>query len=304
MIFSKRYHELIYVDPNGNYIDNICGEIKYNIKQKLALILLHFAEPQKYHPSRYDDMEKETTAFEIAITKLSDMLEYSVLGFNWRYYNENDLVVQLGCIFTPYLFDVIELQYIELSNGEKTEFEKAINDLFIKNDIPWLIHDGKLIKIDAKQFELDIKAKTILLMKELKEQDVVFQAPYDEMSTALEFYRKGNYAEVITNAEKSYESVLKILCDVNRGNADKLTNKVLEEKHCELPQSMIAEGFREKVLMSLPYIRNNSMASHGSGKDAVSITKEMANLAINMAAALNTYLIESFLKVTMKNSEE
>lgn len=304
MVFSKRYQELIYVDKNGNYIDNICGEIEYSIKRKIALVLLAFSEPQKYHPSRYDDIEKETTAFEIAITKLSDILEYSVLGFNWRYYNENDLVVQLACIFTPYLFDVIELQYIELSNGEKTEFEKAINDLFMKNDIPWLIHDGKLIKIDAKQFELDIKAKTILLMKELKEQDVVFQVPFDEMSTALEFYRKGNYAEVITNAEKSYESVLKILCDVNRGNADKLTNKVLEEQYCKLPQSMNTEGFREKVLMSLPYIRNNSTACHGSGKDTVSITKEMANLAINMASALNTYLIESFLKVTMNKSEE
>lgn len=116
------------------------------------------------------------------------------------------------------------------------------------------------------------------------------------MITALEFLKNGYYAEVISNAGKSYESVLKILCNVNRGNADKLTKQVLGTNICNIPESMTTEGFREKVLLLLPYMRNNSTASHGSGKDVVEITKEMVNLSINMAAALNTYLIESYIR--------
>lgn len=181
MIFSERYKELIDVG-HGEAKDNICGEIKFNIKKKIAEVLVEFAEPQKYQVSRYNNLEEKTTA--------------------------------------------------------------------------------------------------------------------------LEFGEKGSYAEAISNAEKSYESVLKILCNVNRGNADKLTKQVLETNICNIPESMTTEGFREKVLLSLPYVRNNSTASHGSGKEVVEITKEMASLSINMAAALNTYLIESYVRNGFSEKED
>lgn len=301
MIFSERYKELIDVG-HGESKDNICGEIEFNIKKKIAEILVRFAEPKKYQVSRYDNLEEETTALESAIERLSDILGYSII--NMLPYGMADVESALASVFTPYLFDIVELQYIELSDREKTEFEKTLNSLFAEKDIPWILHDGRLIKIDAKQFELDVKAKTLALMKELKDCDAVFQAPFNELTTALEFWEKGSYAEAISNAEKSYESVLKILCNVNRGNADKLTKQVLGINICNIPESMTTEGFREKVLLSLPYVRNNSTASHGSGKEVVEITKEMANLSINMAAALNTYLIESYVRNVFSEKED
>jgi hypothetical protein len=47
-------------------------------------------------------------------------------------------------------------------------------------------------------------------------------------------------------------------------------------------------------MMSLPYIRNNSGADHGAGEKVVVISKPMAKLAVNLAAALDTYLIEEY----------
>ena len=301
MIFSERYKELIDVG-HGESKDNICGEIEFNIKKKIAEVLVRFAEPKKYQVSRYDNLEEETTALESAIERLSDILGYSII--NMFPYGMADVESALASVFTPYLFDIIELQYIELSDKEKPEFEKTLNGLFAEKDIPWILHNDRLIKIDAKQFELDVKAKTLALIKELKDCDAVFQAPFNELTTALEFLEKGSYAEAISNAEKSYESVLKILCNVNRGNADKLTKQVLEANICNIPESMTKEGFREKVFLSLPYVRNNSTASHGSGKEVVEITKEMANLSINMAAALNTYLIESYVRNVFSEKED
>ena len=58
---------------------------------------------------------------------------------------------------------------------------------------------------------------------------------------------------------------------------------------------MTKEGFREKVLMSLPYIRNNSAADHGAGAVPIQISKELAKLALNISASLCTYLIENYL---------
>lgn len=303
MIFYERYRELINTE-SGEIKDYICGEIDINNKRKIAQIMIEFAEPQVYRPSRYDNYEETTTALESALDILSEKLGYPLMPPSMFSYGMEEIDYQLGCIFTPYLFSLIELQYNELSEQERIEFEKALNSLYSEKNIPWILHDGRFIKIDAKQFELDLKAKSFMLMKELKGEEEIFQAPFNEMTSAMEFLEKGSYAEAISNAEKSYESVLKIICDVNRGNADKLTKQILETDICSIPETMAIDGFREKVLMSLPYVRNNSTASHGSGKEIIEISKEMANLAINMAASLNTYLIESYIQNGINRKED
>ena len=59
---------------------------------------------------------------------------------------------------------------------------------------------------------------------------------------------------------------------------------------------MSGAGFKGNVLMSLPYIRNNSTASHGAGRTQVEIPKSLANLAINLAASLDSYLIDTYVE--------
>lgn len=169
----------------------------------------------------------------------------------------------------------------------------AVNNVLRDNDVPWIIADGVMIKIDAKQFEQDLKRKALEQLHELTDSAPVFQSAYDELIKAVEFLEKDNYAEAVTNAGKSYESVMKIICGADRGNADALTQKILSDGHITLPTAMNGNGFREKVLMSLPFIRNNS-AAHGAGMNSEDLTRPLANLAVNLAAALDTYLIEEY----------
>ena len=192
------------------------------------------------------------------------------------------------------MFDVIELQYAELSDGEKREFQSEINAMFFQYDIPCLLYEGRMIKIDTAQFELDLRQKALEQLRELKDCDPKFQAAYGELLSACEFLQKNDLTSAISNAGKSYESVLKVICSLQRGNADKLTKAYLETRSGVLPATMTPEGFREKVLMALPFIRNNSSADHGAGATSATISKPLAKLAINLAAALNTYLIEEY----------
>lgn len=110
---------------------------------------------------------------------------------------------------------------------------------------------------------------------------------------SLEALEKGDYQSAISNAGKSYESILKVILGADRGNADKLT-KQYADSLLVFPDTMKADGFREKMMMSLPYVRNNSGADHGAGAKEVVISKPMAKLAVNLAAALDTYLIEEY----------
>lgn len=293
MIFSQRYKDFIEFG-NGESKDEICGDIDFTVKQKIVKALEDFREPQKYHPNRYDSYEETTDALEIAANKVNDLVGYPVANLAAMDFNPmSDSSVVLASMFTPFLFDLIELQYEALSDSEKEPFRMSVNAVLRDNDVPWIITDGVMIKIDAKQFEQDLKRKALEQLHELTDSAPVFQSAYDELIKAVEFFEKGNYAEAITNAGKSYESVMKIICGADRGNADALTQKILSDSHITLPTTMNVNGFREKVLMSLPFIRNNS-AAHGAGMNSEDLTRPLANLAVNLAAALDTYLIEEY----------
>lgn len=116
------------------------------------------------------------------------------------------------------------------------------------------------------------------------------------INQGLWFFEKGLFFEAISNAEKSYESVLKVIIGVTKGNAKELTTKFISSVNPKLPTTINPEGFRNNVMMALPYIRNNSSCDHGAGEVQVVIEKSFAKLAVNIASALNTYLIEEYKK--------
>lgn len=273
MLFSERYDE------------NICDELDIKVKGKIADLMCKFAEPQIDFPNRYDNFEVRTDALSSAISAFEEQKNFS---FCSSCYNEN-----FSYQSTIYIFDVIELQYEELSVNERSAFQDEMNGVFSCYDIPWVLCNGRLIKIDSKQFEMDLENKALKIVKELNELEPKFSSAYEELIKAFDFFEKGNYQEAISNAGKSYESILKVILGADRGNADKLTNQYME-RLLVIPATMRPEGFREKVMMSLPYMRNNSGADHGAGAINVTINKPFAKLAINLAAALDTYLIEEY----------
>lgn len=312
MIFAKRYAELIYVGNDSQIHDDICGEWDYQLKEKLIELITNFNQPLEYQNNRYDsDDIKKTDAFSYACEQFNDIMGIPYL--------RNDIMITYEkCLLAQpvaHIFTVIELQYDLLFSYQKTddvfsqeyidekaEFSRALNEFFLNKDIPWRILDGKLIKIDAKQFECDLKLKAVESLKELKDTEPKFQSAFTELTDAIEKYDKGDYQSAINNAGKSYESILKVILCVDRGNADKLTNQYMDT-FLTVPETMTPSGFREKVMMALPYVRNNSGADHGAGAKEVKITKPMAKLAINLAAALDTYLIEEYAE-RLSNSEQ
>lgn len=292
MLFSERYADLIDTE-HGQFVDNICGDINDATKAELAGTMREFAEPQKIYPDRYSSYDVTTTALELAINNFNEIKGTPYVNLRHNIF-DGPMYDHLAATFTPFLFDVIELQYKELSSGEKVDFQAEINATFTKHNVPWLLCEGRMIKIDAAQFELNLRQKALEQLRKLKDFEPKFQAAYGELLSACEFLQKNDFTSAVSNAGKSYESVLKVICSLQRGNADKLTKAYLETRSGVLPATMTPEGFREKVLMALPFIRNNSSADHGAGATPATISKPLAKLAINLAAALNTYLIEEY----------
>lgn len=291
MIFAKRYKELI---GDSAYNDNFCGTVHHETKEKIVDIMIRFAEPVTTNPNRYNkDILHESNAFKDACYKFDDIMSSGfVRCIDFSYYNTFNGAI--ACQRLAYIFSIIELQYEKLSNNEKSNFSKELNSFFSEQDICFRILDGKMIKIDAQQFECDLKAKALAQMQELKDAEPKFKSAFTELTTAVEALETGNYQSAISNAEKSYESVLKVILGVDDGNANQLT-QAYRDKLLKVPATMQTGGFESQVMKSLPFIRNNSGADHGAGAKEVVISKPMAKLAVNLAAALDTYLIEEYL---------
>lgn len=295
--FSQRYKELVFTS-DGNFDDRITSlndDTSYKKKKRIVELLIQFNEPIKLKRNRYSKETVESGAFIYALQSFDHDRGYSYFlsygyGGSDDYYNAVQ-ILEGG--FSPYLFDIIEYQYEILSAKEKREFTKAINGLFLDLDMPWTLAEGLLVKIDAAQFEMDLKRKTERLMLELKDADPAFQPAFDELNKAMEFLQKGDFHEAIINADKSYESVIKTVLNVVRGKPDQMLTDISAK--LDLPHSVNPSGFKTNVLASLPYIRNN-VSGHGAGSNEVVASKELANLAINLACSLITYLIEEYRK--------
>ena len=289
ILFSERYKDKIDYG-HGQAVDRICDDVTYEVKCKLSDVLQHFDEPIVIHPHRYDNYEIRTDAFHEAIKNFNKIMGAEIITTKFNIFDDH--YNPLSSSFTPYLFDIIELQYNELTENERLAFQQSIDEVFQDNDLPWVLHDGRMVKIDSCQFEMDLKNKALSLMKELKDAEPVFQSAYTELKQSVEALEKNDFQSAINNAGKSYESVLKVIVGNDKGNADALINQYMN--YLTVPDTMTKEGFKGNVMKSLPFIRNNSGADHGAGSKTVVISKPMAKLAVNLACVLDTYLIEEY----------
>ena len=120
-LFSERYKELICYG-NGEAIDNISGNVSYNAKKHLCKVMNEFAEPMRIQRNRYDSWTDSTDALTEAIGHLNDFMEFPIIDLRVAEFSACPFEDWFAGVFTPFVFDVIEYQYEELSSGEKSPF--------------------------------------------------------------------------------------------------------------------------------------------------------------------------------------
>ena len=111
--------------------------------------MFEFAEPMRIQRNRYDSWLDNTDALSEAIRRLNEHLELPVIDLRAADFSPCPQEELLAGFFTPFLFDVIELQYEELSSGEKDSFQRAINDSLRKDNLPFRLSDMGLIELQA-----------------------------------------------------------------------------------------------------------------------------------------------------------
>ena len=122
-----------------------------------------------------------------------------------------------------------------------------------------------------------------------------FEGAADEYAKARQEIAAGDVKDGIIHAEKSFESVMKVMTGLEHANADALIKKMVEVGYFDdLPDAM-KSGFAEQVLKCLPFLRNK-LAGHGQGAKIVGVPLVYGELAIQLAAAFHNFLISKHLE--------
>jgi hypothetical protein len=111
-----------------------------------------------------------------------------------------------------------------------------------------------------------------------------FATANTELLNAFEEYRKGKYADAITDAGAAVESVLKIICTQKRWSYDR--DKDTCSKLLDICRThALFHPFYKPILEVTATIRNRIGDAHGKGpKPEYRATKELADHMLNTAA--------------------
>ena len=196
------------------------------------------------------------------------------------------------------VFDVVEGFYdssdVETRNGIQNE----INNILEEEDFPWRLLEGEFLLIDSDFFTTRITEETLDLLKRKG-----FEGPIEEFLKAREDLSGGDYKGAIHNACNSFESVLKTILGGNDRNANLLIRDLMGTPlFGDIPENA-QKAFGPSVLMALPFIRNK-LGGHGQGPDKTEITKPYADLAVNLAGVLISFIVNKYLSEEEKGPED
>ena len=145
-LFTERYKDLIQYN-DGKHIDNISANVSTTAKKHLCDIMYEFAEPERIQRNRYDNWIDNTDALSEAIRNVGEYLESSFEDFAPVLSAMRTEISFFQDCFTPFIFDIIEYQYKELSCGEKESFMDALNASLQTDHVPFYLSERGLMEI-------------------------------------------------------------------------------------------------------------------------------------------------------------
>lgn len=166
--------------------------------------------------------------------------------------------------------------------------DDAINELnqrMQESAIGYRFEGGTLLRIDSELTHAEIIQPVLQLLRQ-----PIYAGANDEFLKAHEHFRHGRLKESINEALKSFESVMKAICDKHSwaykptDTAKTLIDICLTNEL--IPSFMQSElsSLRALLESGVPTVRNK-IGGHGQGQDIQPTSIGLTQFAINLAAA-------------------
>ena len=207
-----------------------------------------------------------------------------------------------GDQFLDFIEDLFAVQCLFYVSKSEDQLIGEINDLFRYNELPYQVTSfiKEEAKIDKGPFVGKTGTKIVGYPKVIMRQNEVihelalkpalaflqnpqFQSANKEFMGALEDYRRGDFGDCLTKCNSSFESVLKIICDIKKWtyNQSDTSGKLVKI----VISNLSLESYLEPSLLITATIRNKLSTSHGAGSGTRKVSEHIACYAINSTAS-------------------
>lgn len=173
--------------------------------------------------------------------------------------------------------------------------ENAIADLntrFRENGIGYRFENNMIIKIDNELLHNEITKPTLSFLS-----NEIFKTVNEEYLKAHEHFKNGNFKEAIVECLKSFESTIKMICEIKGWNynqkdtSSKLIQIIFDNELVPDYMQTKIKSLRSLLESSIPTIRNRT-SSHGQGVQSISVDESLASYTINITGSTIKFLIE------------
>ena len=202
--------------------------------------------------------------------------------------------VEIGCLA---LNRVNDPRYQPAMRGAQVPASEALDEInirFRQHSVGYQFENGCLIRVDSQIAHAEIIKPALRLLT-----TPLFVKADAEFMTAHRHYRAGEHKACVVAANRSFESMLKAICDSmgwTYGQGDGASELITKVTSNGLFTHAFDRSFTAYVAMlkaGLPAIRNDA-GGHGEGLAATAVTVQIARLALNLTASNILFLGESY----------
>ena len=175
------------------------------------------------------------------------------------------------------------------------EAVRLLNKRLEQNGVGYRFERDKVIRVDSQLVHQETVRPALVLLSQPG-----FEGANEEFLKAHEHYRHGRYKETLLEAAKSFESTLKIICDLrgwSYGSGDTARHLI---KICLdnglLPPYLETQlnTIRSLLESGLPTMRNKTSA-HGQGPSPVEAPRHLAAYGLHLAAANILFVVNAHM---------
>ncbi len=202
--------------------------------------------------------------------------------------------VEIGCVALSILEDDYGKTGFRGAEQCASESLKEINQRFEQHAVGYQFENRHIIRVDSKLVHAELIKPALQLLTA-----PIFAKANEEFMLSHKHYRAGAYKDCVTAANRSFESVLKAICDAEGWTYDKGDNAGQLVSHVTnkgLFTHDFDKSFSSYVAMlksGLPSVRNDA-GGHGEGAAAAAVTVQIARFALNLTASNILFLAESY----------
>ncbi|WP_025822455.1 STM4504/CBY_0614 family protein [Shewanella marina] len=254
------------------------------------------------------------TASQVAYQKIHEILckEYGVFSLSKQQYKSDFEAVYdyfLQSKNVEECLDIIELtfKYIELyikenqyhfthDCGTTQKADDAIEELnnrFKESAVGYEYLSREIVKIDSQFIHSEVVKPALMILQ----GDKIYNGARDEFLSAHSHYRNQRYKETLVDCLKSFESMMKAICD-KRGwqygktdTAKKLINVCITNNLVPDYMQEQFSHFRALLESGVPTVRNKE-GGHGQGAEIKSVSATMVSYTLHLTAVNIVFLGE------------